>query len=307
MSATLAAFVAEPAGLAGPLTWRMLLCAVSLLNIVAWAGSAVLIRQRHAALPPAHRTMVWWQLLLSAGYVLGCAYRSAFPVYDIQRLCMVDSWLSSVIVGRTVATVAELCLTAQWALLLHGLARAAGSTAATLVSRLVVPLIAVAETCSWYSVLTTSNIGHVFEESLWGLSAGLLLAGLVRIRSRWPRELRPALGAACILLLGYVIYMFEVDVPMYWSRWVLDTDQGRQYLGIAEGMVDASSRWIVSHRWVDWKSEVAWMSLYFSVGVWLSIGLIHVSVRGQAGRNNGEPARTKHPFGLNPSLRRDTR
>jgi hypothetical protein len=35
----------------------------------------------------------------------------------------------------------------------------------------------------------------------------------------------------------------------------------------------------VSHRWQDWKSEVAWMSLYFSVAVWISISLVHVSVR----------------------------
>jgi hypothetical protein len=32
---------------------------------------------------------------------------------------------------------------------------------------------------------------------------------------------------------------------------------------------------VVSHRWEDWKNEIAWMSLYFSVAVWLSIALIH--------------------------------
>jgi hypothetical protein len=32
-----------------------------------------------------------------------------------------------------------------------------------------VPLIAVAETCSWYSELTTANIGHVAEKSIWDL------------------------------------------------------------------------------------------------------------------------------------------
>ena len=34
-----------------------------------------------------------------------------------------------------------------------------------------------------------------------------------------------------------------------------------------------------THRWDDWKSEVVWMSLYFSVAVWLSIGLAHVRLR----------------------------
>ncbi|HXC39286.1 MAG TPA: hypothetical protein VN667_10095, partial [Burkholderiales bacterium] len=38
------------------------------------------------------------------------------------------------------------------------------------------------------------------------------------------------------------------------------------------------SRLVVSHRWSDWKSEVTWMSLYFSVAVWLSIALVHAPV-----------------------------
>ena len=44
---------------------------------------------------------------------------------------------------------------------------------------------------------------------------------------------------------------------------------------IAAGLADASQRWVVSHRWQDWKSEVLWMSLYFSAAVWLSISFIH--------------------------------
>jgi hypothetical protein len=89
--------------------------------------------------------------------------------------------------------------------------------------------------------------------------------------------LRPLLllwGAAG---LAYVIYMFGVDVPMYWARWLADEAQGRAYLSVFQGVVDASQRWVVSHRWEDWKSEVVWMSLYFSVAVWLSIGLVHAA------------------------------
>ncbi len=217
------------------------------------------------------------QLLLSAGYVLGCAYRSAFPVFDVQRLCLVDSWLSSVSIGRSVATTAELCFAAQWAVLLRDVSLATRSRPGLLISRTIVPLIAIAELCSWYAVLTTSNSGHVFEESIWGLSAALLVASLA---IAWPRSrpaLRPIIAAGCVIGVLYVVYMFKVDVPMYWARWVSDLDQGRSSLSISQGLADASGRWVVSHRWSDWKSEVIWMSLYFSVAVWLSIGLIHVS------------------------------
>jgi len=261
------------------LTWWSLLCAVSLLNVVAWTASVPILRRRHALADPAVRGAIRLQMLLSAGYVLGCAYRSAFPVFDVQRLCLFDSWLSSVAVGRSVATFAELCFAAQWALLLRGVARDTGSRVGTAVSWIVVPLIVVAETFSWYSVLTTSNIGHVVEESIWGLCGTLLVASFILAWPRCDNKARPLLAAAAALGLCYVLFMFQVDVPMYWSRWVMDSGHGRQYLSVTQGLIDTSQRWIVSHRWDDWKSEVAWMSLYFSVCVWLSIGLMHAPVR----------------------------
>ena len=79
--------------------------------------------------------------------MFGCAYRSVLPVFDVQRLCMFDTWLSSVIVGRSVATLAELCFAAQWALVLHGTARLAGSRPVRGVARAVLPLIVLAELC----------------------------------------------------------------------------------------------------------------------------------------------------------------
>ncbi len=258
------------------MVWWWLLCAVSVVNIGAWLASAAAMRRRRASLELPTWTAIQLQLLLSAAYVLGCAYRSALPVFDVRRLCLVDSWLSSVIVGRSVATIAELCFAAQWALLLRGVARATGSAVAMSVSRVVVPLIAVAELCSWYAVLTTANLGHVLEESLWGLCAALLVASLAFVWPRCRREARPMLAAGAAIGVAYVIFMFGVDVQMYWARWVIDTDHGRSYLGVGQGLADVSQRWIVSHRWQDWASEVVWMTLYFSVAVWLSIGMIHV-------------------------------
>ena len=66
-------------------------------------------------------------LLLCAAYVFGCAFRSFLPRADVQRICLFDTWLSSVIVGRTVATVAEVCFAAQWAIILHQLGTMTGA------------------------------------------------------------------------------------------------------------------------------------------------------------------------------------
>jgi hypothetical protein len=219
------------------------------------------------------------QLVLSALYVFGCAYRSVFLVYDVPRICLFDTAFSGVIVGRSVATIAELCFVAQWALLLNETSRATGSMVGRVVSLALVPLIAIAETCSWYSVLTTSNIGHVAEESLWGLSAALLVASVAVILPRSTAARRPLLVAWCFAGAVYVAFMFSVDVPMYWSRWLADEAGGRSYMSVAQGVLDMSQHRIVSHRWEDWKHEVVWMSLYFSVAVWISISLIHAPIQ----------------------------
>ena len=228
------------------------------------------------------------QLMLSAGYVFGCAFRSMLPVYDVARLCLFDTWLSNVIVGRSVATFAELCFAAQWALLLSEVARVTGSKRCRVAAASIVPLIVLAELFSWYSVLTTSNLGHVFEESIWGMTAGLLVASMFALWTRCNRALKPLIALFCVAGIFYIGYMFLVDVPMYWSRWLADEANGRTYLGIAHGLADVSTRRVVSHRWEDWADEVTWMSLYFSVAVWLSIALAHVSVRKRVSSDGGQ-------------------
>ena len=259
----------------GVVSWWILLCAIGALNVLAWSASALVLKRRHPAMSVERFSARRLQLLLSAGYVFGCAFRCAFPVYDVPRLCLFNSWLSSVVVGRSVATIAELCFVGQWALMLHETSRETGSVTGKIAALALVPLIAVAEACSWYSVLTTSNLGHVAEESIWGLTAALMVAGLLTV---WPRSAaprRPLLVGCCAAGIAYVGFMVMVDVPMYWSRWVADEASGRHYLSIAQGLQDVAGRWVVSHRREDWKSEMAWMSIYFSVAVWISLSLIH--------------------------------
>lgn len=254
--------------------WWHLLCAIAGLNLVAWtASTAWLHRHRPDGTTWPHQRL---QLLLSALYVLGCGYRCVLPVFDVPRVVMVDSWASSVLVGRTVATLAELSFAAQWALLLRGAALLTGGGLGLLASRAVLPLIGIAELNSWYAVLTTRNIGHVVEETLWGTAALLSVLAMLAL---WPRaSLRARRWLALAIAAGvfYTAYMFTVDVPMYWARWLVDEAARRPYPTLAAGVADAASRWTVSHDWAHWRSEVVWMTLYFSVAVWISIGLAHV-------------------------------
>ena len=45
------------------------------------------------------------------------------PARRYSRIRLFDAWLSSIMVGRWVATVAEICFAAQWAIILHHWAR----------------------------------------------------------------------------------------------------------------------------------------------------------------------------------------
>lgn len=249
--------------------WWMLLCSIAVLNILCWLATAHRLRGETAG-------SMRLQLLLSGGYVMGCAYRCALPVFDVQRLVLVDSWASSVIVGRTVATVAELCFAAQWSVLLSGSSMLAGSRPGRWVAAALVPTIALAECFSWHAVLTTSNLGHVIEESLWGTAAAASSITLYALSRRQQGRPRRLLRLAAVAGVAYTAYMFAIDVPMYWDRWVADEAAGRAYLTLGQGFADASTRWVVSHRWEHWRTEFVWMTLYFSVAVWISIGLVHV-------------------------------
>ena len=258
--------------------WHVLLCAIAVLNIALWSLAAIAVMHAPALNHSVADFTIHLQLLLSAGYVLGCAFRSVLPVYDIPRVVLIDTPLSNVIVGRSVATVAELCFAAQWALMLHRMALMSHSGPGQTVAALIVPLIVIAEACSWYAVLTTAQRAHAAENSIWGLSAALVVAGLLMMAPQRVAGLSWPVIVWCVGGAAYVAYIFLFDVPAYWSRWRVDQTTGRRHLSIAEGVRDVCGRRIVSYRWEVWKNEVLWMSLYFSVGVWSSVSLVYASM-----------------------------
>ena len=224
-----------------------------------------MLGRRRAQLPAdvygTRRRLLW----LSAVYVLGCGFRSVLPMIDVPRLCLHDTWVSYIVVGRSVATVAELAFAVQWALLL----REAGATRA---SRAVVPLIVAAEILSWLATLTTNNLFHAAENSLWTLTAALALTFLA---SRWrlvgDRGQR-VIAAAIACGAAYIAFMVTVDVPMYLARWEPD----QEYLSLGDGMREILERCIVTRDWAKWREDALWLTLYFTVAVWISIALPHL-------------------------------
>jgi hypothetical protein len=216
--------------------WWRLLTLVGCVNIAVWFWLYRALQEPRTGSLGTSPSGIELMLFLCAAYVFGCAFRSFLPRADVQRICLFDTWLSSVMLGRTVATVAEVCFAAQWAIVLHQLGTMTGAGTTLNAAWVILPLILIAEGFSWHAVLTKNYLGHAIENSLWAVA-------------------------------------FLIIVPMYLKRWRAEVANGSSLLTPLEGLRDASVRWVVTHDIAEWKDEIPWMSLYFSAAVWSSLAL----------------------------------
>jgi hypothetical protein len=122
--------------------------------------------------------------------------------------------------------------------------------------------------------VTSNYLLHAIENSLWTLAALLGLAGFLSLRPQASAGRARFLEAACACAGGYVVYMVAVDVPMYLSRWQSEA-AGDGSLPLALGLRTLIERCIVEPRWAAWQNDVPWLSLYFTVAVWISIAIAH--------------------------------
>ena len=162
------------------------------LSAVAALNCGVLLRSARSSLSSNRRSLPPWlrsirdrQYDMSSTYVYGCAYRSILPCHHTLRRVLVRSVASTGFVGRAVATVAALGVAEQASLLLRevGIATEDETTIAT--SRVVVPILLVAEISSWYACATTNYAGSIVEEGLWATCAMLVASCLARCRREY--------------------------------------------------------------------------------------------------------------------------
>jgi hypothetical protein len=265
---------ARPSFLAwsNPLAWWWgLLTLVSSVNIAAWFWLYGYLGEQNGGLVSTSGTGL--MLLLCAAYVFGCAFRSFLPRADVQRICLFDTWLSSVVIGRSVATVAEICFAAQWAIILHQLGTMTGADTTVNAAWIIMPLILIAEGFSWYAVLTTNYRGNAIENSLWAVAFFIIAIGLCRLMPEFHGPVRVILAVAIVGIAAYLAFLMTVDVPMYLNRWRAEVGDGSRLLRPLDGLRDVSTRWVVTHDLAEWKEEIPWMSLYFSTAVWASLAL----------------------------------
>lgn len=243
--------------------WLGSLAALAAFNALLWIWVA-----RSASSGAYSET----QLLLSGVYVSVCAFRSVFPRVDLERICLWDTWLSAILIGRTAATIAEICFALQCALFVHRLSDITGLPSLALVAHAFVPLAILAEMVCWYAVLSLNHIGHAIEESLWALLMLILSAafGAAALAVQGPLQLM--LIAGCLVYGVGAGLTVAFDVGMYVRRWRQKATGVR--LTLATGLRDSHSRRHPIFAWKVWREEAPWMTLYFSIGVWTSLAMV---------------------------------
>jgi len=252
--------------------WWVGMCALAAVNI------ALLLRLHRWVRAAQPDRLERLSLSLCAIYTLGCASRCLIPRSDVARFGLVDSWLSSILIGRSIATVAELAFVAQWVLLLVYFGRRAQRQSVRLLSAPILPLITLAQCCAWYGVLTTNYIGQTLEESLWTLSALLLSGGLWLCRQGVSQSSRRWLDLTIAGCVAYILFMGLIDVPNYYRLWQAKEAAGASYLSLSEGLRDLQQVTITG-TYERWRYPMVWQSLYFSLAVWASMGFVLIPMR----------------------------
>lgn len=251
--------------------WWMLLCFTAVVNIMIWLGAIVMRMDVN--------DFSYSQPILSGIYVMVCAFRSFYPRIDLERYCLFDTPISSIVVGRSLATIAETCFSIQCALLIYDLGLLLDSSAITLVAYTIVPIIVLAQAFCWHATLTLNHFWHSMEEAAWVvmvvLAAGCFAVGFVELGGIY----QILMGVGLLSCLGSAYIMLFLDIPMYFSRTRDGLSTSTNYLNIEDGIQDALKRRVQTSDWQVWKKEVLWITPYFTFGVWLSIGMVLVNFK----------------------------
>jgi hypothetical protein len=246
------------------LIWLASLAGLAAFNVAFWIWIA---RSASAGTPYAET-----QLLLSGVYVGVCGFRSLFPRVDLERLCLWDTWLSAILLGRMAATVAELCFALQCGLFVQRLSEITDSPLLAAAAYTFVPLVILAELMCWYAVLSLNHLGHAIEESLWALLMLILAAMLTAAAFATQGQLRSLLIAGSLIYGVGAALTMVLDVRMYVRRWRMRAVGA--YLPLSTGLRDSQRRRRPTFAWEVWREEAPWMTVYFSIGVWTSLAMV---------------------------------
>ena len=222
--------------------------------------------------------------ILVSIYVLVCGIRGIFPRIEDSKLCFYNNYISMPLIGRSLATIAELSFTLQFVLITQKILKYVSkfiqhASILQNINSMLFPLIAIAQFSCWVGIITTDTSWNAIEESIWtlfGLAKILIYifiyCGIKNITNN--KKINHIKYLAIPLILGVVVYtlfMISVDVPMYVKK---AKKHNGKYLGFFEGLKQLTKCKITTMSYKRWKEEIPWLTSYFTFAVWFSLALL---------------------------------
>ncbi len=233
--------------------WAMLSC-VQIFNL------KYAVREYMKAQKFNHLTSARYALL----YTSVCAFRTFLPRQDVSKICVFNTPLSSVFIGRSLATWAEIAFIKQLYLFNNSVLK-------TRLSYNIVYAIYIAEVFSWLGTLTENQIFNTSEEITWTATIFYILyknvVTAIFSKKYMPQKVRKFLYLSILFKFLYIVAMVKIDIPNYLNNWQTKTTT----FSLQDGFYRSISYRTVSTNYEDWKIHIGWMTPYFTVAVWYSI------------------------------------
>eukprot|EP00756_Hemistasia_phaeocysticola_P040479 Hpha_TRINITY_DN16866_c2_g1::TRINITY_DN16866_c2_g1_i1::g.150393::m.150393 len=269
--------------------WVWYACMVT----VCCVGNIVLLTYAWRKTSSPESTYAKVMRVLAVPWVVNCAWRSVFVSLYLQREVFWDTILNAIIVDRGFACVGELAWVGQAALALCFIDREltpGGRKWVQASGVLAVFIYGVAECVSYYNVATTNEFFCAVEVNLDGLSYLVMLPAVLKLLCECPKHTsaRTYLNVMFFVTILYPIWNTFIYGPMYIQRWKVDQAAHKQYFTFWEGIKDAATRRIETHRLADWQQDMFWMTMYFSIGAWSGILLMWAPKVGKAAKTQPE-------------------
>jgi hypothetical protein len=243
-------------------------------------------------------------IFLAFIYTIVCAFRSFWLRKDVEQTCFFDSKISTTLIGRTLATIAEICYTLLIMTVLTNITKDISKLTnekldnSLFALRIILPIIIIAEIFSWFGSISKYYLWNAAEETLW-MTCGmivisvclLLYSSLKKNPNLNPnfKSISSFLRVFVIATSIFVIFMIKTDIPMYYDKWKASDKNNDNIVSLGEFIDDFKNKntKLTYQNFLDlnrckriskdfnvWVKEIPWLSAYFTFGVWSSIGMV---------------------------------
>lgn len=261
-----------------PCIWNNILSIISIINIIIIIGFIMYKNKTE--------NQKIFNILVFI-FTITCAVRSIYPRCDSTGFCIHKNSISTPIVGRSMATFAEI----SFGILIVKIVNIFLNSTNEKINNqnlnnllnfnnisLILPIIA--QVFCWIGITTKNSLYNCIEESLWtlfGFSKFYTLIKLINIigdnNDFKLRNIKNVSKYGAVFCFLYILFMIIIDVPMYFKRYYNDIKNKKKFLSFKDGFKTLFN----CKKNLDfniWKKEIPWLTFYFTFVVWVTFYIL---------------------------------